>query len=340
MTAPTRQARPVRPAARGGRRRREYLLVPAALYALHTVAALLAWVVVGDTWWTQPVNLTTFWWALPGVALAPLALLAGRRRSAVLLAVPAAVWIWSYGTAFVPSAGPGPVDLRVASFNIYVNSPDADHVMRLVDANDPDVLILQEVFADRRAEIERRLGERYPHVEAFESPGVGAVMVLSRFPVADVVPVGDTSGRSRQTGVVRLDVDGRRVQVVPLHLISPCPTCGTSLLERLELEGDVRRAEIGAVLDALEPDVPTVLAGDLNSNERSGPYRRLVAAGFGDPQRAAGEGPGFTWPNDGRFGPWLRIDWVMTRGLRPVDAFVDRGGPSDHRPVVVDLAIP
>lgn len=322
------------------RRRREYLLLPAGLYALHTVAALVAWATVGDTWWTQPVSLTTFWWALPGVVLAPSALLAGRRRSATLFAVPALLWVWAYGTAFVPGAADVQPDVRVATFNTHVNAPDADHVVRLVESQAPDVLVLQEVFAERRTQIQAGLGERYPHTEAFESPGVGAVMVLSRFPIVDVVDVGDASERSRTTGVVRVDVDGRPLQIVPVHLISPCPTCGTSMLERLELEGDVRRAEIGSVLDALEADVPAVVAGDLNSNDRSEPYRRLVAAGFDDPQRAVGDGMGFTWPNDGRLGPWLRIDWVMTRGLTPVTAFVGGGGPSDHRPVVVDLALP
>jgi endonuclease/exonuclease/phosphatase (EEP) superfamily protein YafD len=35
----------------------------------------------------------------------------------------------------------------------------------------------------------------------------------------------------------------------------------------------------------------------------------------------------------------IRIDWVLTRQLIPIDAWVEDGGPSNHRPVVVDLAL-
>jgi endonuclease/exonuclease/phosphatase (EEP) superfamily protein YafD len=252
------------------------------------------------------------------------------------------VWVWSYGTAFVHvgADAPPPATLRVATFNTYVGALGVDHVVDLVDRHDPDVLLLQEVFGDREAELTAALSDRYPTQLYVASPGVGAVAVLSRHDVVEVRDVGEAGERSRATRVVVLDVGGTAVQVVPLHLLSPCPTCGTSLLERLELEGDVRRAEIATVVAALDDDLPAIVGGDLNSNDRSEPYRRLVAAGFRDPQRERGSGMGFTWPEGGTMPTWLRIDWLLVRGLEPVDAFVAEGGGSDHRPVVVDLAVP
>lgn len=333
------------PAAPRSRGTRHPLVVAlGALYAAFTIVAFAAWVVVGDTWWTQPVNLLTFWWALPAVPIVLIALVTGHRRLATFLLVPAAVWLWSFGTAFLPPGTPAEAaagaDLRVATYNTYVRAAGADHVLDLVRSHRPDVLLLQEVFDDRRAELKARLSERYPYVHAVESEGVGAVMVLSRFPIRRVEEVGDPSSRSRSTAVVTIDVRGRDIQVVPVHLISPCPTCGTSFLERLELEGAVRRAEMDAVLEALDPDVPAIVGGDFNSTDRSAPYRTLVTAGFGDPQRQAGSGMGFTWPNGGPVPVVLRIDWVLVRGLDAVSAFVPEGGTSDHRPVVVDLVLP
>lgn len=321
------------------RRKRSWAMVPALLYAALTLVALAAWLFVGDTWWSQPVNLTTFWWSLPAVPLSLVALVSRRPRVAAVLLVPASLWLWSYGTLFLPATGGEEASLRVATFNTYVHAPDAGHVLDLVATTEPDILVLQEVFHDRWDQLDAALSDRYQTRQWFESEGVGGVAVLSRFPMAgEPVTVGAGTRTSRATKVVTLDVEGRAVQIVPLHLISPCPTCGPSMLERLELEGAGRRAEISEVLDALDPTRPTIVAGDLNSTDRSDPYRTLTRAGFADPHRSAGSGPGFTWPNgEDLVGPFLRIDWVLTRGFVATDAFVPGGGPSDHRPVVVSL---
>lgn len=322
------------------RRGRSFLHALAAVYAAFTLVALGAWSLVGDTWWTQPVNLATFWWTLPAVVVAPAAWAVRWRGLALLLAVPAVTWIWSYGTAFLPGTPASEPDLRVVSYNTFVAAEGVEHVLDLVARTDPDVLLLQEVFPEREVDLGRRLAERYPTQVTVQSPGVGGVSVLSRHPLVGIRPIGDASDRSRSTEVVVLDVAGRHVQVVPVHLISPCPSCGASMLERLELEGDVRRAEMHTVLGALDPALPAIVGGDFNSTERSEPYRRLTDAGFRDPQREAGRGPGFTWPDDGTLPPLIRIDWVLVRGLVPVDAAVGDGGPSDHRPVIADLAFP
>lgn len=322
-------------------RRLTWPLRAALVYAATTIAALVAWWVVGDAWWLQPVNLTTFWWSLPAVPLAVLALVARRPFIVLALAVPAALWLGSYGALFVPSlSDPGPHDLRVATFNTWVRTPGIDHVVALADGTDADVLLLQEIFPSRQDAVVAELSPRYPHHAGHVTRTVGGVLVMSRHPIVDVIPVPEAGTHTRATEVVVLDVGGRRVQVVPVHLLSPCPTCGASLTARLDHEGETRQAEMAAILRALRPGLPTIIGGDFNSNDRSRPYRRLMGAGFDDPHRAVGSGPGFTWPNDGSLGALLRIDWIITRGLVPVDAWVGDGGPSDHRPVVVDLRLP
>lgn len=310
------------------------------IYGVACVLILLAWAVVIDTWWLQPLNMTTFWWTLPAVVVLPIFLWRRRWLTAAAVAVPAIVWVWSYGTLFVPNAAPVvPRDLRVVTYNTLVTTEGIDHIVRLVDDTNPDIVVLQEVFPDREAALRETYAGRYPHMVAVQTGGVGGVMVLSRFPVADVVDVGASDEAARNTAVIVVEVDGRPVQVVPMHLTSPCPSCGPSMSDRLESEGERRQAEVFAILRALRPGVPAIVAGDFNSNERSGPYRRLSRAGFEDPHRARGSGPGFTWPSDGPIGPMIRIDWVLTRQLLAVDAWVEDGGPSNHRPVVVDLAL-
>ncbi len=320
--------------------RRGFLRLLAWPYALSTAVVLALWVARVEHPITAVLNLATFWWTAPALVLLVVALVRRQVGVALLFALPAGLWLWAYGTAFLPGGAPDAVpDLRVVTYNTFVGAPDEGHVLSLVADTAPDVLLLQEVFGPREEALASALADTYPHQHVDRSPGVGAVAVLSRHPITEVVPVVDASERSRGTSVVHLDVDGRPVQVASVHLISPCPACGTSILERLELEDDVRDAEAEAVLAVLDPEVPAVVGGDLNSTDRSTAYRRFVDAGFDDPQRAVGSGMGFTWPSDGRLPPFVRIDWVLTRGVTPVSASVDGPRGSDHRAVVVDLAL-
>jgi vancomycin resistance protein VanJ len=320
--------------------RARFLRLLAWPYAGLTAVVLALWLARISHPVTVVLDLTTFWWALPALVLVAVALLRRDRLAALLFALPAALWLWAYATAFLPSAAADVAgDLRVVTFNTFVGTPDESHVLELVERTQPDVLLLQEVFAPREEALLASLGDTFPHHRIDRSPRVGAVAVFSRYPVAEVTPVVDASERSRGTSVVRLDVDGRPLQVASVHLISPCPGCGPSVLERLELEDDVRRAEIGALLEALDPEVPAIVGGDLNSSDRSTAYRRLVDAGFTDPQRDVGSGMGFTWPADGQvLPPVVRIDWILIRGLTPVSAVVGDVAAGDHRPVVVDVS--
>jgi len=309
-------------------------------YAAVTVVLVLSWAIVGDAWWLQPFNLSTFWWTLPGLLGVVVFALARRWGMVAFLAVPALAFLWIYGTLFLPSLSDPPEgDLTVATFNTYVQTPDADHVLDLVDRVDPDVLLLQEVFPDRQAILEEALADRLPNTMTIQSEGVGGVMVASRWPIVENRPISTGNEDVRSTAVAVLDVDGQRVQVVPVHLRSPCPTCGASLTDRLTLEGESRALEMASVLAALDRGMPAIVGGDFNSTERSAAYRTLARAGFDDAHRAAGSGAGFSWPADGQL-PWpvFRIDWLFGRDLVAVDEWVDRAGPSDHRPVVATFA--
>lgn len=320
------------------RRRGRWAVALAGLYAAAAGGAQAVWWHAGDGWWSQPLNVTTFYWSLPAVPLVALAGLRRAWRTAALLAVPAGIFLWSYGGLFVGTPPAAHGDLRVATYNTYVRAPDVSHVVELVRADRPDILLVQEILPARADELRAQLGGWLPHAW-FGDPGrVGGVGVLSRSPIVEVRPVEAAGAASRPTAVVVVEVDGRRLQVVAVHLTSPCRTCGSSVVARQTFEAEMRRREVDAVLAALAPDVPAVVGGDLNSTRRSDPYRRLAAAGFRDPQIEAGSGPGFTWP-DGS-GPFVRIDWVLARRLVPAGAWVGPPRGSDHRPAVVDLAWP
>lgn len=344
--------------------------VLAAVYAGMAAAVVAAWLVAGETWWGQLVHLTTVWWTLPAVPLLLLALGYRRWLPAALLGVPVVVLVWAYGGLLVGSAPAAEPDLRVASYNTWFRLPDASGVTDLVAAEDPDVLLLQEVGPGRAGELRQRLGDELPHAWFGEADFAGGVGVMSRFEIAEVRPVAAAVPFEHPTAVVELELPGgNRLQVVPAHLVPACPVCGP-FVERQRREVESRRRETTAILRALDPDVPAVVGGDLNGGRRSGPYRRLAAAGFRDPHWEVGSGLGLTYPAEhagpsgdrgARGGPGagagapgpaslahlpvisfpvLRLDWVLVRGLVPVAARVGDSHGSDHRPVVVDVAVP
>lgn len=105
----------------------------------------------------------------------------------------------------------------------------------------------------------------------------------------------------------------------------------------------------GAATVAAEVDGPTVVLGDFNDTPGSDAYRTLVGAGLVDaldprdrPERRRAT---FTGLEAERGDEGEQIDWVLvTRDLTVAAAWVEDLGPgappSDHRPVVVDLALP
>lgn len=337
----------------------------AGVYAVFALAAVVAWWMVGDAWWNQLINLTTFWWAVPSLPLLVLALVLRQWGAAVLLAVPAALLVWAYGGLFVPSASPAPAaassqaEVRVASYNAFIRAGDASHVVDLVAANQPDLVLLQEVRAEWADPLSDRVADELGHAWFGDAADFGGVGVLSRYPIEEVRPVPGAERFERPTAVIVVRVptgDGHQsVQVVPLHLVAACPVCGP-FIERQRYEVASRRSEIRAVLDALDPDVPAIVGGDLNGTRRSEAYRRLTGTGFADPHREAGFGLGFTYPAEHAGAvvarpasvahlplvsfPVLRLDHLLVRGLVPVDARVGDARASDHRPIHARLRLP
>lgn len=346
----------------------------AGIYAVFTLAALIAWWVAGDAWWNQLVNLTTFWWALPSVPLLLLALAFRQWGAALLLAAPAVLLVWAYGGLFVPSASSlsaaasSGAELRMASYNVFVRAGGVDHVIDLVETGQPDVVLLQEVRAEWAEPLSEGVAGELSHSWFGDAANFGGVGVVSRYPIEEVRPVPGAEAFERPTAVIVLRVptaDGARpVQVVPLHLVAACPVCGP-FVERQRYEVASRRGEIRAVLDALDPDVPAIVGGDLNGTRRSDAYRTLRGAGFADPHQEGGFGLGFTYPAEhappgggrGEAGvaatrratvahlplvsfPVLRLDHVLVRGLVPLDAGVGDARASDHRPIHARLRLP
>lgn len=175
--------------------------------------------------------------------------------------------------------------IKVMTYNIHHANPpsrdsliDMDAIVRVIQAQDPDLLLLQEVDQgtqrsggiDQAAVIAKRLSMHYFFAKAIDYDG-GAYgqAVLSKFPidsarVAQLPAVPDFTGEQRIMAVATIALnDDQQVLLVSTHL-------------------DAQKVEENRVLQAhalksfaMEAKLPILLAGDFNAVETSAPLQIL-----------------------------------------------------------------
>jgi endonuclease/exonuclease/phosphatase family metal-dependent hydrolase len=261
---------------------------------------------------------------------------------------------------------------RVVTWNIWSHfGPDPARRASAIEASlravDPDIVCLQEVYADQggaddadrfAAALGFRVVRTRPDPAAAETLGNA---VLSRWAILDhgEAALPDATGRPGHRRAVWARVDS------PFGVV---PVVSTHLAYRFD-ESAVRRDQVDAVLDLVarlrgDPatDPPVVVAGDLNAVPDSDELRRLTGRSAApvaglvltDAWPQVRDDPGHTWV---RRNPWLadsvwpqrRLDYVLISWPRPAplgnpaqaflvgDGPVDGVWPSDHLGVGVDL---
>jgi endonuclease/exonuclease/phosphatase family metal-dependent hydrolase len=228
-------------------------------------------------------------------------------------------------------ARPGP--FRVGSYNIhYGYNTDwqfsLEQQARTIERSGADIVMLQEVDAGRITSygvddalwLAHRLRMRQVFGPALEE--LSGVALLSRFPITQADTQQLTS-HLEQTAIVsaRLQVAG--------HVLNAYGTW-------LGLEPEERERQLKDALTTISDAVPAVLGGDFNSTPGSPIYNTIQAAGFTDPFVA---GDFNAAPTSPAVDPAERIDFVWTRGLAVRSAQVLDSVASDHRRVVVELAL-
>lgn len=268
--------------------------------ALSVAALVAAGAVLGDAGGGLMLVNVVAWWLLVAVFAVGVILLVGRHPlvalpcllAAILLLVPycptrpASALVASPGTALPTTT------LTVATYNVAGGEPGTprgearlDRLRTLQADADPDVLLVEEV--DLETAVALRQGAVLPH--AWVGPPNEydqRVAVLSRWPISGTRAVRATPG-ARPTAVVELTTPRDPLEVLPLHLPSPC-----YCLRRADLAAEARdrRAATVAALDAVGAPgaAPVIVGGDLNSGPASDPARTLARPGSRtrSPQRA------------------------------------------------------
>jgi vancomycin resistance protein VanJ len=302
-------------------------------------------------WWVRLAAYVLPYLFLPLLAFLPLVLLSRSRSAKVLICVPCLLFVLLYGNLFVPNlASASPTNgatFSVMTYNVTTGDPGVDEILAIIQDESPDVVALQELpqeVAEAAADL-----EEYPYQALHPTPNPYAGSgVLSRFPILEdeAFPLAE-GGHLYQR--VLLDVDGREVQLLNVHL-QPPRLVGQSrgdsrLFVPVGVSTEVQDQELARLLEEFDRLKETVVvAGDFNLTDQSAGYRKLTAR-LVDAHREAGWGFGHTFPDEEVRSiptpfPVVRIDYVFhSPDMRALTTYVgDRGGPN-HRFLVAELSL-
>jgi endonuclease/exonuclease/phosphatase (EEP) superfamily protein YafD len=215
--------------------------------------------------------------------------------------------------------------VRVLTANLYTGRAIVSSFAAVIDRERPDVVVCQEVGTDVAGMLERRFGHGV--VIGDDHNHTGRAMV-SQHPIdVDEVVMAHRPGLA-----TRLDVDGTGVELIGVHLANPV------MGVRAVLD---RKRQVEAVLDHVDRrGTPAVVVGDMNATPAWPAYRRLrtrLRDGVSDARRHAGGSTERTWSVRPGWPALLRIDHMLTAGVRLEDVAVHQVDGSDHRAVVATI---
>lgn len=217
--------------------------------------------------------------------------------------------------------------VRVVTANVRYDNTEHGPLIAELERLRADVLVIQEVTPAWWEAIQRsRLRTAYPHAASDLRDDPGGMAVLSKVPLRRV-RVHHAGGWPIITATVELG--GRPVQLAGVHVVAPLQTFARN-----------QRAQraVTAIVRGLPR--PRLVLGDFNASPYNRWFEQMLDLGLRDAHQSVGRPFATSWHNARRWLPPLLIDHVFSDpALVALDAAEGTGTGSDHRPVVVDLAV-
>jgi endonuclease/exonuclease/phosphatase (EEP) superfamily protein YafD len=260
------------------------------------------------------------------------------------------VWRTVEHTRPLTAARPGETSLRVVATNLETLFLENRILTDFLTKSEADVMVFEETGWWLQKRHWKALGlpigaaGKPPFPDHFFVGSLGDISVYSRFPILESksIVVEDRPGQPRQDIreilVLKLDIDGRTVNLVAVHPSSPRTEVQwirrQTYLERLE-----------AVLRDLQAQsaTETIVIGDWNLSPWSAYFSNL----FGKLNLGTAFPDGF--PQTTRFFFDYRLHWILgavvdhvaiTPGLRFSDVKLGPDIGSDHLPLMADIVLP
>lgn len=276
------------------------------------------------------------WIILPGIATV-FALLS-RRVGAVMVSL-VALYLALFPIADLQIPGPPPAAepervVRILTWNLHAFPVRLDETRALIEAWDPDIVCLQEVHANEFAKI----------LPGYYHRRGGDLRMFSRWPILKHRHIVLEPYPPKVALACDIETDAGPLTVMAVHFPRAIergglPRDSDALAEYVRGGMAARETKFAGLLEWLPDDRPLVVAGDMNTPPASKYYGRM-AERMTDAFAARGSGFGYSYVYRDRW-PLLRIDYVWCGGgVTPVSCEVGEAGPSDHRSVIADVALP
>ncbi len=228
-----------------------------------------------------------------------------------------------------PTVAPDAPRLVVMTYN--VNFGLAGDATTLAAIRDADVVFLQETNDAWERAIREALADEYPYMEFIASNGsriAGGQAVLSKHPLERIQTMQEDWFPA---GAFVIDTPLGKIQALNVHLRPGFSEKG-SVVSGYFTTPKIRKREISEFWSELDPELPTLVAGDFNENDgKALAFLKKQGLRSATPKRAK------TWRWDTRFVTLKgRLDHIVHDArLTPVESKVLDEGRSDHLPVVV-----
>ena len=319
--------------ARSARRVGRVLLVPIWAGVLALVAVAVAHLVAFDR--SRVFLLAdsyTLWIYLPAYGIAVTAACFRSRTLTIvagLLVVAQLAWVLPpvFRTDSIPAAARSAPRLRVLTANVNFLNHDHGPILGEITRDNADVVMMEEATPLWWLAIKASgLLKRYPYHVRVGRWDPGAMVLLSKLPLTDKF-VHRADGWPIITATVV--VGGQAVHLVEVHLRAPVDTFGANQSSEQAITRFIR-----------DTPRPRLVAGDFNASPYNRWFGQIEGLGLREASEALGQSWTTTWPNGEHFLPPLRLDHVFTDPqLVPLDGSIGTGHGSDHRPLLVDLAV-
>ncbi|SOD71591.1 endonuclease/exonuclease/phosphatase (EEP) superfamily protein YafD [Jatrophihabitans sp. GAS493] len=224
----------------------------------------------------------------------------------------------------------------VMTGNLRLGSTDPASVVRLVREHHVNVLMLEELTKQERANLKNAgLDAALPYSLVDPRPDARGVGLWSAYPLAD---------REKYTTFTfalvsaRLLIPGQSASptVAATHMPGPFPQSPDDWLKDM--------ARLPKLLSLLENSATpygggVLVGGDFNATLDTAQFRKLLSDGYNDAGEQAGAGGARTYPADTWYPPLIGIDHVLTNKATAQSLVTVSLPGSDHRGVITTVRL-
>jgi endonuclease/exonuclease/phosphatase (EEP) superfamily protein YafD len=228
---------------------------------------------------------------------------------------------------------PGAPQLTVMTYNVEFHSAGEPTTLEAIGAESADVIAMQEITPDMADLISTRYAGTYPYQLFAPAGGTDGLAVISRYELVDR-GIHPGPGGWHPAWHVDVDVPGIPLQLLNVHLRSLLSGNSGALQSYLSTGSD-HVLEIDDLSARCDAGLSNLVVGDFNEGPGGDAVGFLESEGYANVLPAFHPGQP-TWRYRSVAGQLEEsVDHILyDETLRPLDAWVEVKGRSDHLPVL------